>query len=45
MFGWGIGVVMNVWDVYARRPFTESEVQEEIERLSGGGAPARRPLP
>lgn len=44
MFGWGIGVVMNVWDVYARKPFTEAEVQKEIERLSGGSAPIRRPL-
>jgi hypothetical protein len=35
MFGWGIGVVMNVWDVYARKPFTEADVQAEIERLRG----------
>jgi 2TM domain len=35
MFGWGIGVVMNVWDVYARKAFTEADVQEEIERLRG----------
>src|SRR3954465_10430930 len=45
MFGWGIGVVMNVWDVYARKPFTEEEVEKEMQRLSGGSAPIRRPLP
>jgi hypothetical protein len=31
--GWGIGVVMNAWDAYWRRPITESAVQREIERL------------
>jgi len=35
MGGWGIGLVMNVWDVYGRKPFTEAEVQEEIQRLGG----------
>jgi hypothetical protein len=30
--GWGIGVVMNAWDVYWRPPITEDEVQREIER-------------
>jgi hypothetical protein len=45
MFGWGIGVVMNVWDVYARKPFTEAEVEKEMERLSGGSPPAGGPLP
>lgn len=39
MFGWGIGVVMNVWDVYVRKPFTEAEVQREIERVRGPGTP------
>jgi hypothetical protein len=31
--GWGIGVVMNVWEVYGRRPIGEAEVRREIERL------------
>jgi hypothetical protein len=31
--GWGIGVVMNAWDVYWRRPITEDEVAREVERL------------
>jgi hypothetical protein len=39
MFGWGIGVVMNIWDVYGRKPFSEAEVREEIERLRGPGHP------
>jgi hypothetical protein len=31
--GWGIGVIMNAWDVYGRKPFTEADVQHEIQRL------------
>jgi hypothetical protein len=31
--GWGIGVVMNAWDVYRRDVFTESQVSKEIDRL------------
>ena len=34
--GWGIGLVMNVWDVYVRRPIGEAEVRREIERLRQG---------
>jgi 2TM domain-containing protein len=30
---WAIGVVMNGWDVYYRRPFTEAEVRQEMDRL------------
>lgn len=30
--GWGIGLVMNVWDVYGRRPITDSDVDEEVRR-------------
>jgi hypothetical protein len=30
--GWGIGVVMNAWDVYWRHPITEQDIQREIER-------------
>ena len=29
---WGIGVVMNAWDVYWRHPITETDIQHEIER-------------
>ena len=31
--GWGIGLVLNAWEVYIRPPITESDVQREIERL------------
>jgi len=30
--GWGIGVVMNAWDVYWRHPITETDIKREIER-------------
>ncbi len=30
---WAIGVVLNAWDVYGRRPITEEEVRREMERL------------
>jgi 2TM domain len=29
---WGIGVVMNAWDVYWRHPITEADIEREIER-------------
>jgi 2TM domain len=31
--GWGIGLVLNAWDVYIRSPITEADVQQEMERL------------
>ena len=30
--GWGIGVVMNAWDVYWRPRITEQDIQREIKR-------------
>jgi len=33
MLGWGIGLVLNIWDVYFRRPVTEHDIQREIDRL------------
>jgi 2TM domain len=30
---WGIGLVMNAWDVYFRKPITEQELKREIDRL------------
>ena len=35
--GWGIGLVMNAWDVYVRKPITEDELQREIAHLSQQG--------
>ncbi len=29
---WGIGLVMNAWDVYWRRQITEAEIRHEMER-------------
>jgi len=33
MLGWGVGVLMNAWDVFFRRPVTEADVEHEMERL------------
>jgi hypothetical protein len=33
--GWGIGLIMNIWDAYLRRPITEADVEREITRLRG----------
>jgi hypothetical protein len=30
--GWGIGLVMNVWDVYGRKPITEADIDDELRR-------------
>lgn len=30
---WGIGVVMNAWDVWRGDEFTEEEIAREIERM------------
>ena len=36
MFGWGIGVAFNIWDVYMPERMTEERIQREIQRLSHG---------
>lgn len=36
--GWGIGLVMNAWDVYVRKPITEDELQHEIHHLQGSAS-------
>jgi len=33
LFGWGIGLVMNAWDVFYRSYSDEAQIQREIERL------------
>jgi 2TM domain len=30
---WAVGLVLNAWDVFARRPITEADVEREVERL------------
>ena len=34
LLGWGIGVVLNIWDVYFRRPITQRDIDDEMKRLS-----------
>ncbi|HEX9236925.1 MAG TPA: 2TM domain-containing protein [Actinomycetota bacterium] len=31
--GWGIGVVMNAWDVFRGDEFDEDQIHREMERL------------
>ena len=33
MVPWGIGVVMNAWDVFHGEDFTERQVRREMQRL------------
>jgi 2TM domain len=34
--GWGIGVVMNAWDVFRGDEFDEQQIRREVERLRAG---------
>ena len=29
----GVGLIMNVWDVYFRRPVTEHDIEQELKRV------------
>jgi len=31
--GWGVGLLMDAWETYGRRPVTEQDVQAEMQRL------------
>lgn len=33
MLGCGIGLVLNIWDVYFRRPVTEHDIEQEMKRI------------
>ena len=33
--GWGIGLVLNAWDVLWRRPITEADIDAELHRGRG----------
>jgi hypothetical protein len=37
IFGWGVGVAANAWDVYGRKPIGEDEIRREAARLRGTG--------
>lgn len=30
--GWGVGMVLSFWDIYVRRPISESDIAEELRR-------------
>ena len=38
ILGWGIGLVMNAWDVFYRSYEDEGQIQREIDRLQRHGA-------
>jgi hypothetical protein len=33
LVGWGIGVVMNAWDVFRPEEFDEPKIRREMDRL------------
>ena len=35
LLGWGIGLVLNIWDVYFRRPVTDDDIERELKRRAG----------
>jgi uncharacterized ion transporter superfamily protein YfcC len=37
MVGWGIGLVMNAWDVYGSDDVDEAHIAREMDRLRKGG--------
>jgi hypothetical protein len=37
LVGWGIGVVMNAWDVFGDDEFDEQQIRREMERLRRHG--------
>jgi hypothetical protein len=36
LLGWGIGVILNAWDVYFRRPITDADIDREVRNLEAG---------
>jgi uncharacterized ion transporter superfamily protein YfcC len=37
MAGWGIGLVMNAWDVWRGDEFTDEQIAREMERMKKSG--------
>ena len=31
--GWGIGLVLHAWSIFFRRPITEADIDEELDRI------------
>jgi uncharacterized membrane protein len=34
LFGWGIGLVLHAWEVYWRKPLSEDQIRQEMERMT-----------
>ncbi len=32
ILGWGVGLLINGWDAYFKKPISEEEIQREIDR-------------
>ena len=32
LLAWGVGLVLNAWDVFFRRPVTEEDIERELQR-------------
>ena len=41
LLGWGVGLALNAWDVFLRRPITESDIEREVARVQGVDTTAR----
>ena len=33
--GWGVGLVLHVWEVFVKKPVTDSDIEAELHRRSG----------
>jgi hypothetical protein len=33
LLGWGVGLALNVWDVFFRRPITDADIEREVNRM------------
>jgi hypothetical protein len=40
MFGWGIGLTFHAWGTYGRKPFSDADIELEVERLRCRGGRA-----
>jgi uncharacterized ion transporter superfamily protein YfcC len=38
ILGWGVGLVLNAWDVYFRRPISDDDIDRELGRGRGGSS-------
>ena len=37
MAAWGVGLLLNAWDVFARKDITEEQIEREMTRLGKSG--------